>query len=123
MLAFSELISTDVVVSGTWPLFLSHFHGVWTDPVIPLSVITGFCRSTRAAGEIAERLVELEALAKPLLDDVLKQLENWDPKVVAWQRLEPTWCCQPCGGILVFCVRCHKLLVHTGEAHGTCMCL
>ncbi len=90
MLAFSEpvsSVSTDVAASGTWPLFLSHFHGVWTDPIIPLSVITGFCRSTRAAGEIAERLVELEALAKPLLDDVLKQLENWDPKVVAWQRL------------------------------------
>lgn len=105
MLAFSELLSTIGAASGTWPLFLSHFHGVWTDPIIPLSVITGFCRSTRAAGEIAERLVELEALAKPLLDDVLKQLENWDPKVVAWQRLELTWCCQPCGGILVFFVR------------------
>eukprot|EP00435_Cladocopium_sp_Y103_P064518 s58_g26.t1 len=73
---------------GSFPLFQSHFHGVWRDPILPLSVITGFCRSTKAAGETTP--AGLQALARPLLEDVLKQLENWDPKIVSGKSLHLT---------------------------------
>ena len=74
---------------GSFPLFQSHFHGVWRDPILPLSVITGFCRSTKAAGETAP--AGLQALARPLLEDVLKQLERWDPKIGSWICMA-SWC-------------------------------
>lgn len=73
---------------GSFPLFQSHFHGVWADPILPLSVITGFCRSIKAAGETTP--AGLQALATPLLEDVLKQLETWDPKIVSGKSLHLT---------------------------------
>ena len=68
-------------------LFASHFQEVWSNPQMPLSLVSGFCRCLRnSVSDVAELVV----LAGPLRQDVLKQLANWDPRYVTGHQLALT---------------------------------
>lgn len=56
---------------------------MWTDPHLPLTVITGFCRGLRLSSTYhPSGAAELAALAQPLRKAVLRQVEEWDPQAV-----------------------------------------
>ncbi|CAK9053101.1 3-hydroxybutyryl-CoA dehydratase [Durusdinium trenchii] len=76
---------------SSFPLFHSQFQAVWTDPHLPLTVITGFCRGLRLSSTYhPSGAAELAALAQPLRKAVLRQVEEWDPQVLSGPQLPLT---------------------------------
>eukprot|EP00913_Durusdinium_trenchii_P035458 g33183.t1 len=76
---------------SSFPLFHSQFQAVWTDPHLPLTVITGFCRGLRLSSTYhPSGAAELAALAQPLRKAVLRQVEEWDPQAVGGPQLPLT---------------------------------